>query len=221
MLAASLAADLLGSGERRGVGLLTISGAPGADTEVDEPLLLAPLPGQAQLWRILAALAPVRASNMTLADLLFSSKEALGRMRTVIIITAQADVGLVAQAAKHHAGAEYDPAAMAAPDAADAPSPVHHLGNWLVELLHLQSVGLDSSVLLVAHSGPVDGQAAALDVAAAERLRGLLAGYDIPCQVMDTAAKLRSVLTFRRTRTLVRTTPTGGVVTYEVEEEVG
>jgi hypothetical protein len=32
---------------------------------------------------------------------------------------------------------------------------------------------------------------------------------------------MRAALTFRRTRQVVRTTPSGGVVVYEVEEEVG
>lgn len=228
MLAASLAAELLSGGERRGVGLLTVTGRTSEAGDVDEPLLLAPQPGQAQLWRILAALAPVRASNMTLADLLFSSKEAMGRLRTVIVITAQTDVGLGGDAAKHHARAEYDVAALsedAVPGASEvAPTvsvPERHLGNWLAELLHLQSVGLDSSVLLVAYGAQDDGEDDAPVRATADRIRGLLAGYEIPCQVMDTRTKLRALLTFRRTRTMVRSTPTGGVVTYEIEEDVG
>jgi hypothetical protein len=99
--------------------------------------------------------------------------------------------------------------------------PERHLGNWLAELLHLQSVGLDSSVLLVAYGLPGDGEDAAPASATADRLRGLLAGYEIPCQMIDTSTKLRALLTFRRTRTMVRSTPTGGVVTYEIEEDVG
>jgi len=36
-----------------------------------------------------------------------------------------------------------------------------------------------------------------------------------------TDAQLPPALTFRRTRRVIRSTPTGGVVTYEEEEEVG
>lgn len=54
-----------------------------------------------------------------------------------------------------------------------------------------------------------------------DALRGLLAGYEIGCQVIGVNQRLPSVLTFRRTRRVIRSTPTGGVVSYEIEEEVG
>jgi hypothetical protein len=91
--------------------------------------------------------------------------------------------------------------------------------NWVGELLHLQASGLDSSVLLV-EPGQQDGNMPAPD-GAAELVRGLLARHEIPAQVLEAGTPLRSVLTFRRTRKVIRTTPTGGVVAYEVEEEVG
>jgi len=49
----------------------------------------------------------------------------------------------------------------------------------------------------------------------------LLARYSIPVQSFLTSAQLRAALTFRRTRKVIRSTPTGGVVTYEEEVEVG
>jgi hypothetical protein len=45
--------------------------------------------------------------------------------------------------------------------------------------------------------------------------------YNIPVQTFVTSAQLPAALTFRRTRTVIRSTPTGGVVTYDEEVEVG
>jgi hypothetical protein len=44
---------------------------------------------------------------------------------------------------------------------------------------------------------------------------------DIPCSLVVAGVSLPALLTFRRRRRVVRTTPTGGVVSYEVDEEVG
>ena len=73
-------------------------------------------------------------------------------------------------------------------------------------------MGLASSVLLVAM--PEDEQAAV------ELVRRLVA-IDIPAQVLRTDMSLRAALTYRRKRKVIRTTPTGGAYTVEVEEEVG
>lgn len=217
VIAASLAAELLNTGERRAVGLLTISGkrpaatvAPkldGALASVDgfvglpstrrtvtsppapldssigeQAILLPPQTGQAQLWQILAALAPVQATDISLAEFLRTSRDAVGRRRTLIVITPETSTGQADQ-------------------------------DWTAELVHLQSLGLASSVLVVANA---EAQA---EVTAP--LRNSLARYDIPVQTMQAGARLPAALTFRRTRKVIRTTPTGGVVTYEVEEEVG
>jgi hypothetical protein len=49
----------------------------------------------------------------------------------------------------------------------------------------------------------------------------LLARLDIPHQRLRTDVRLRAALTYRRTRKVIRSTPTGGAFTVEVEEEVG
>jgi uncharacterized protein (DUF58 family) len=83
ILAASLAAQFLRQGERRAVGLL-IAGR--------SPLVLAPGRGQAQQWRILAALAEAEPEDdMTLADLLKQAGPSLGSGRTLAIITPSQD----------------------------------------------------------------------------------------------------------------------------------
>jgi len=52
-------------------------------------------------------------------------------------------------------------------------------------------------------------------------MRTLLAGYGIDVQQLSSHAQLPPALTFRRTRRVIRSTPTGGAISYEVEEEVG
>jgi hypothetical protein len=84
--------------------------------------------------------------------------------------------------------------------------------DWVAELIHLHSLGLAGSVLAVLAPEESEG--------ASESLRGQLARYDIPLHAMRTGTRLPTALTFRRTRKVVRSTPRGGVVTYEVEEEV-
>jgi uncharacterized protein (DUF58 family) len=180
IVAASLAAALLTANERRAVGLLTVSSG-GADAEPLHSVVLPPQSGQAQLWRILAALAPVRATTVALAEQLRGAHSTLGPRGTTIVIT---------------------------PD-------VHATGvaAWTPELLHLQAMGVASSVVLITGAGEPDE--------AAQPVRALLTRYDLPVQPLSADLRLPAALTFRRTRKVVRSTPTGGVVTYEVEEEVG
>jgi uncharacterized protein (DUF58 family) len=232
VLAASLTANLLAGSERRAVGLLAVTGEamldarPSADGEAQSPLAnrqalerplapplagvatenqspleetgqatdrpaealwVPPMAGQAQLWRILAALAPAGAGAMPLGELLRRSGPVLGHRRTLIVVTA-----------------DLTPATGAGAPGKAAP--------WPAELVRLRAAGLASSVLLVA--GPEQDAAARQD-------RETLAQVDIPSQVLPVDAKLPPLITYRRTRTVVRSTPTGGVVTYEVEEEVG
>jgi uncharacterized protein (DUF58 family) len=160
--------------ERRAVGLLTASG--------DDVVAIPPQGGQAQLWAIMAALAPAQPTGWTLAELLRRNLRALGRRHTLIVIT---------------------PSYIAHEDARD---------NWVAELVQAQRVGLASSTLLVTQ--PED------EPAAADLLRRLLA-IDIPAQILRTDMALRAALTYRRKRKVIRTTPTGGAYTVEIEEEVG
>ncbi|MEZ4582800.1 MAG: hypothetical protein R3A10_14380 [Caldilineaceae bacterium] len=81
---------------------------------------------------------------------------------------------------------------------------------WLPELLHPLPWVWPRSALLVAQ----DDDLPAADVT-------LLAQLDVPKQVLPVSAKLPPLVTYRRKRTVYRTTPTGGVVVQEIEEEVG
>jgi uncharacterized protein (DUF58 family) len=79
ILAASLAAQFVREGERRAVGLV----ASGRN-----PVLLAPGRGQAQLWRILRALAEVEpGSGRSLDAVLDDFGRSLGSGRTLVVIT--------------------------------------------------------------------------------------------------------------------------------------
>lgn len=79
ILAASLAGQFLRQGERRAVGLL-MSGR--------SPILLPPGRGQAQLWRLLQALAEADpAAGNPLSALLAQAGPSLGSGRTLVIIT--------------------------------------------------------------------------------------------------------------------------------------
>jgi len=187
ILAASLAAELLAGREQRAVGLL-VAGSEAASGET-QPWLISPLPGQAQLWQMMAALARIDAGNVPLADLLSSNGPALGRRGSLIVITPQVDIG--------------------------------QAGDWPAQLLHLKGLGLESSAVLVS---PASGEPGADEEALRARLgttQALLARVEIPSAAVEAGSPLRSVLRFRRKRTVIRSTPTGGVVTYEVEEEVG
>ncbi len=88
ILAASLAAQFARQGERRGVGLL-LSGR--------HPQHLPPARGQAQLWRILQALAEAEpAAGLSLAALLRQAGPSLGSGRTLVLITPSQDYAWVA-----------------------------------------------------------------------------------------------------------------------------
>lgn len=84
--------------------------------------------------------------------------------------------------------------------------------RWVAEVVRGQGQGLASSV--IAMTTPAD------EAAAAETLR-LLGRLDIPYQLMRTDIRLQAALTYRRRRKVIRSTPTGGAFTVEVEEEVG
>ncbi|MCS6826505.1 MAG: DUF58 domain-containing protein [Caldilinea sp.] len=171
VLAASMAAEMVSGRERRAVGLLAASG--------DRVITLAPQPGQAQLWAIMAALAPAQPSATPLHALLQRSLPLLGRRHTLVVVT---------------------------------PSLGERAPLWIAELVRAGRQGLFSSVLAVA----TPEQSAQVDECLA-----LLARLDIPHQFLRTDLRLRAALTYRRRRKVIRTTPTGGAFTVEVEEEVG
>ena len=192
IIAASLSADLLQAAGQRAVGLFTISGqrilpfatgqntaTPQAQPADNEAVTVAPQHGPAQLWRILAALAPVTPTTVSLHDLLRTATTAIGQRATLIVVTV--------------------------PTKGETPP-------WLPTLVQLQRRGVNSTVLLVT---------SAEEQRAADALATLLVRQGIGVQSIPAALRLPTALTFRRKRRVIRNTPTGGVVTYEVEEEVG
>jgi uncharacterized protein (DUF58 family) len=150
--------------------LLTASG--------ETVIALPPQPGQAQLWAIMAALAPAQATAWSLAALLRRNRATLGRRHTLIIITP--------------ASANQD--------------------DWVAELVQAGAQELASTALLVTQ--PENEAQCAPTVAMLHRL-------GVPVQVLRTDDALPTALTYRRRRRVIRTTPTGGAFTVEVEEEVG
>ena len=258
VLAASAAAEFLGGGERRSVGLLAATAADpfpehtsdensGDKQELLEPGLngsdsgalyelgeqdrvsfpstqlvdVPPQPGKGQVWRILAALAPVQAGDLSLAQLLRRSRGLFSAGQTVLVITS--DIGEGVQ-------------------------------DWTAELLHLRRGGVSASVLAVTPASSEeanDGQAVepetdtesrevAPDVQPQEHhtdqaisrtvssteeaqanLIDVLTRHEIPIRFLQAGTTLAPALTYRRTRTILRTTPSGGVVAQEVEEVVG
>ena len=92
--------------------------------------------------------------------------------------------------------------------------------DWPAQLVHLQATGVTSTVCLVmmASTQTKPGESGRVPD---EPLRTLLARYNIPVQSFLTSAQFPAALTFRRTRKVIRSTPRGGVVTYEEEVEVG
>lgn len=192
IVAASITAQLVSSSDPRAVGLFTISGVGEAQASsmVDQSqpavIVQAPQSGAAQLWSILAALAPVQPTAVPLVELLRTARTTLGRRSTLVVVTAQ-------------------------------PTALLPEGDWPAQLVHLQATGITSSVCLVAAAPTPHAPVQESD----EAVRTLLARYNIPVQSFPTTAQLPPALTFRRTRKVVRSTPTGGVVTYEEEVEVG
>ncbi|MCY4116746.1 MAG: DUF58 domain-containing protein [Caldilineaceae bacterium] len=254
VLAASAAAEYLGGGERRSVGLLTsparrsgweadaLAGASpafgleglaaeGGNGDIQEfgagepdshLVAVPPMPGKGQVWRILAALAPVQAGDLSLDQMLHRSRGVFSAGQTVLVVTPDAG---------------YDGA------------------DWAAELLHLRRGGVSSSVLAVTppsgqgdlpatefleENGEVENQAnsplepfpsqaeetgpllspAVLDESQSH-LAEILTRYEIPVQFIAAGTALTPALTYRRRRTVLRTTPSGGVVAHEIEEDVG
>lgn len=188
VVAASLSAELLQGDGQRAVGLFAIGGdgkglPPPAQSTGDpvrgapQAVMVAPQRGQAQLWQILAALAPVAPTSVPLQDLLRTAAATIGQRATIVVITAPT------------------------PGAAPA---------WLPTLVQLQRRGVNSTVLLITADGEPTSQ-----------LPSLLIRQGIGVQTLAAPLRLPAALTFRRKRRVIRNTPTGGVVTYEVEEEVG
>ena len=255
VVAASLAAALLDSGEQRAVGLLAASGSSSAGSAASKPtasgaaaenghlasrpvetggnddhsttdsdlvVLLPPQRGRAQLWRVLSALAPVELSDVSLAQLLRQSAPALGRRRSLVVITPKLEMGTWMQdKTTDEPGSEI------------GSEPEGQHDDWTAELLHLQALGLHSSALLITPSEtshddsagqvdePVLNEPEAPTAQTHDELRSLLSRLDVPAEILPVDSTLPPLLTYRRKRTVTVSTPTGGVIVREIEEEVG
>lgn len=182
--AASLAAQFLEGSAHRGVGIVVASGAmQGGIERVEAPagddalITVAPAAGSGHLWRILGALAPIRASGTALADILRDLRAVTGGRSSIVVIT---------------------------PNLADSE-------RWIAPLVRLSDSGLAAGLVMIPTSDTV---------AAAEQVRSMLAPHPIPVQVLPVDAPLIPALTHRRRRTVLRTTPRGGTIAVEIEEEV-
>jgi uncharacterized protein (DUF58 family) len=172
--AAGIAMQLLDHG-RRGVGLVTTSGAPASAVTV------APRNGRAHVWPILTALAPVRFSDLGLDALLEGVPGIAGSRSTLVLITPSL---------------AYD----------------QQVKAWVAQVVRASARGLGVSVLLVT---------ADRTQVAAEAVRSQLLEYGISVELLSIDVSLPAMLTQRRRRKELRSTPSGGVVTVEVEDEIG
>ena len=257
VLAASVAAEFLGGGERRSVGLLA---APAAETSLQElewqdytsdqqesafgsvddhagirtgngeagtgspiPTLVdvPPQPGKGQVWRILAALAPVQAGDLSLDELLRRSRGTFSAGQTVLAITSDIGEGVLDWTAELlHLRQGGVPASVLAVTPADSntdePPEVRGTGEEALTLTGLEDTFPQDSTGEERESAPQN-----ISQEAQAHLVDILARYEIPLRFMQAGARLTPALTYRRTRTILRTTPSGGVVAHEVEEEVG
>lgn len=83
--------------------------------------------------------------------------------------------------------------------------------RWCAEMLRITAGGAAAGLLLITTASTAP---------AAEEVRALLARHAIPVQTLPVSARLAALITHRRRRTELRSTPTGGVVRVEIEEEV-
>jgi len=194
IVTASLAAELLSGRDHRAVGLLAYGG-DNAETGKSGLVQVLPGVGSAHIWPILSALAPVSEGDLPLASVLASGRDRVGRRSTLSVIA---------------------PMRSSMMESMEGPEAVSRI-DWIAELVHLKGIGVACSVVLIGmvNEGSDSGSDGGTGI------QEVLAQLDIPCTLIMAGAALPSILTFRRRRRIVRSTPTGGVVSYEVDEEVG
>ncbi len=83
--------------------------------------------------------------------------------------------------------------------------------RWCAELLRISESGAAAGLMLITTEATA---------AAAANVQVLLARYNIPVQILPVDARLTALITHRRRRIELRSTPSGGVVRVEIEEEV-
>jgi len=180
-----------------------------------------PQPGKGQVWQILAALAPVQEGDLSLDELLRRGRGIFTAGQTVLVITSDIGEGVQDWTAEllhlRHAGVPASVIAVTpATSVTEQPPLTREPG---VEEQPLSSLGDPSAQEL-----PMDAQGTVPNStaeAAQANLFDILARYEIPLRFIQAGSRLAPALTYRRTRTILRTTPSGGVVVHEVEEEVG
>lgn len=248
-VAASMAAALLAGNEGRAVGLLAHSGAPEehqfpvleegifgnlSPLQAGGAVTVRPKAGPAQLWQILTALAPVERGSVPLAQVLAGSRELFGPRSTLLVITphmmsvGQVDaleVDRVAEVDGGNRNAENstssDSSALGIQNGAgeDKGPPV----DWPAQLLHLRTSGYDGHAMLITpHESALDEDVdlAGLELSAG-KLQEMLLGQRIQTDCLAASDAYVPVVTHRRRKTVVRSTPSGGVATYEMDEEIG
>lgn len=180
-----------------------------------------PQPGKGQVWRILAALAPVNAGDLSLGELLRRSRGLFSGGQTVLAITPDIVEGVEDWTAEllHLRRAGVPASVLAVTPAAGVTADNPAAGESTSEIKPDESLA-DS--LTQDHLGDDPESDFALTSEDAQaNLIDILARYEIPLRFLQAGTRLAPALTYRRTRTVLRTTPSGGVVAHEIEEEVG
>ena len=180
-----------------------------------------PQPGKGQVWRILAALAPVQPGDLSLAQLLRRSRGLFSAGQTVLVITSDIGEGVQDWTAEllHLRRGGVSASVLAVTPASPEESNDDHADEQDTEtespddqpMTQLQG-HLAEAVNANPFSSTDEAQANLIDV---------LTRHEIPIQFLQAGTRLAPALTYRRTRTILRTTPSGGVVAQEVEEVVG
>lgn len=190
---------------------------PTQSTLVDVP----PQPGKGQVWRILAALAPVQEGDLSLDELLRRGRGIFNAGQTVLAITSDIGDGVQNWTAEllHLRRAGVPASVIAVTPASQVSGVAPDTAESGVEEQPLASSEAKSMLDLQED----DSQEVPSDMSevAQVNLIDILARYEIPLRFIQAGSRLTPALTYRRTRTILRTTPSGGVVVHEVEEEVG
>lgn len=171
--AASAAAQILDSAQRRKVGMLVASGS------TPRLVIVPPDNGSAHIWQILAELARVQRSTVDLASMLQEARGHMGARTSLVVIT----------------GSEQPP------EAAE---------YWIAGIVRGDRRAASASVLLATtpqRTGTSDA------------ILAMLARHDIPALLLPDDLVLPARGMVRRTRRVVKSTPTGGSYVVEVEEE--
>ncbi|MEX1021215.1 MAG: DUF58 domain-containing protein [Litorilinea sp.] len=187
-----------------------------------------PKGGAAHLWEILTALAPVQAGPVSLGRLLAGNRELFGPRSTLVVITPHvqwpdsastlgelvgdywpADLlhlrsgGLDAHAILITSPRRGDAAAAQSDGHTDTPYDAHADAHADVQ-----------------SGSHLSAQAVEAQMQAAFRLQELLLAQRVQTSHLAASDAYAPMTTQRRRRTVIRSTPTGGAVAYEVEEDV-